>query len=117
MKTPLDFPQKDWSNTSALAMDFIRRMLNRKIKHRLSASEALLHPFLSQFLNNTPKRTLKMSLSPENSKRFLAMTLTQRDVKDSFSSHKMTLNPKYNEEKLFKIRKLEFDPDRIDFFI
>ncbi len=108
MNKSLEFPDKEWSKISSLAKDFIRRLLNRKIFQRISASEALLHPFLSPLINRAPKKTHKKNYSPEFSKKF--QTQCFNISKDFFfSAHKMTMNPTNDND--FKILKLETSLD------
>ena len=109
MNKSLEFPDKEWIKISSLAKDFIKRLLNRKINQRISASEALLHPFLSTLINRTPIKTHKKNYSPEFSKKF--QTQCYHIPKDFFSSaHKMTMNLT-NADNDFKIVKLETSLD------
>jgi len=49
----LEFPEKNWKNLTNLSKDFIKRLLKPNVKTRLSAKQALNHPWL--FVAETKK--------------------------------------------------------------
>merc|ERR1712167_246688 len=44
---PLSFPSKYWANISQEAKDFCWLLMQKHPKHRLSASEAIKHPWIT----------------------------------------------------------------------
>uniref|UniRef100_A0A1I8J2T3 phosphorylase kinase n=1 Tax=Macrostomum lignano TaxID=282301 RepID=A0A1I8J2T3_9PLAT len=71
----LDSP--DWEESSDLAKDLIRLLLRPKPADRLTAAEALMHPFLSR--NDCPARTSQQSSSAEAARvRFRSAVLAVR---------------------------------------
>lgn len=48
LKGDLKFPHKDWRNISTEAQDFIKGLLTHHEADRMSAEEALNHPFITQ---------------------------------------------------------------------
>lgn len=57
LKGSINFPEKQWKSVSPLAKDFIRRLLKSDPKLRLTAKEALHHPWL--FLEGAKKKNEK----------------------------------------------------------
>jgi len=105
-KKPLEFPE---ISISSLAKDFIKRLLNRNYEQRISASEALLHPFLSPYINKTPPQSTRKLFGPKIGKKYL--TLTHQIPKEFLSAHKMTMNFRGNNDLDFKIMRLESSYD------
>ena len=48
---PLDFPEKEWRHISKDAKDFVSKLLTKDPKHRMSAHDALAHPWIKQRSN------------------------------------------------------------------
>ena len=44
------FPDREWSNITPEAKDLIRKLMDKNIKTRLSASEALQHPWIKSMV-------------------------------------------------------------------
>lgn len=44
---PLEFPEEFWSKHSAGAQDFIRRLMDKNAKSRITAQDALKHPWIA----------------------------------------------------------------------
>ena len=59
-KGELEFEEPIWKTISEPAKDLIRKLLNKNIKERYSAKQALLHPWVKslQYVNNVPKEEL-----------------------------------------------------------
>lgn len=101
-KKELDFTEAEWGNASSLAKDFVRRLLKKDSKHRISAVDALMHPFLSNFTR--PTFIKKGCSSPQTSTKKYHQTLGYNADKDYCSAHKMTM---VNSKETFRIIKLE----------
>lgn len=103
----MDFPPNEWSHVSSLARDLVRRLLKKDYLHRISAEDALLHPFFAE----KPQKLsfLKPNYSPEIGKKH--QTQGYQIAKEFCSAHKMTLNSSGLNEKEFKILKLDTSLD------
>jgi serine/threonine protein kinase len=65
----IDFPESDWGRISSEALDLLRRMLTVNHKERITASEALRHPWLAQFgklQTVKPESTIGISDVPDS---------------------------------------------------
>ena len=109
MTNNVEFPEKEWLDISPLAKDFVKRLLNRRVDHRISAAQALMHPFLSISIHKTPPKPKNKPFSPEYMKK--CQTQTHNLNKDFFSAHKMTLNVTNTDNESFRIMKLETSLD------
>lgn len=47
-KAPLRFPEEEWGSASTEVKDFINKLLNRDSKKRLSAEDAIQHPWIQE---------------------------------------------------------------------
>jgi len=51
----VEFPQRCWANKSPASIDFIKGLLQKDPRRRLTAQEALLHPWIVQMTSTTTK--------------------------------------------------------------
>ncbi len=58
IKAEFDFPSPEWDTVSCTAKDFVRSLLQKNPKNRLTADECFLHPFLDTNINWRVMRTV-----------------------------------------------------------
>lgn len=107
----LRFDEKEWEDVTPLAKDFVTRLLCRNPRNRLTAAQAILHPWL-QASRSEPRLTEKSSsvsvaripsrqASLQSVQTNLKTFVKRRDSRPQIgSSHKLSLLVSLSERKL-----------------
>jgi len=72
VKADYDFPEAEWRTISENAKDFIRKLLIVDAKKRMSAEEAMRHPWLAANMENAEKINITTKLNAYNQQRKLS---------------------------------------------
>lgn len=86
-----EFPERKWARISSAAKDLIRRMLV-VADNRITAEEALLHPWICQLVPNTPLMTPDYLRQQENMKQ-LGTLLSETNEKARIVDEDLTTSP------------------------
>lgn len=75
---------KVFSNASAEALDLLRKCLHFNPDNRITAEEALIHPYVAKFRNteDEPKCTLPVELKVDDNKKYSAASYRERLYKE-----------------------------------
>uniref|UniRef100_A0A8B9E6Q1 Protein kinase domain-containing protein n=1 Tax=Anser cygnoides TaxID=8845 RepID=A0A8B9E6Q1_ANSCY len=99
-----DFEEETFSDISPQAKDFISQLLQKDPGHRLSSSEALLHPWLQQPLPSSTK-----ALPKERIKQFLARRKWQKTGKALLALNRLALLSQGTERRASEAQDEEGD--------
>jgi len=93
-KGSYSFSQELWVGISATAKDLVSRLLDVNPKTRISADQALQHPWLAQHLITTNSQTTNVSKSEVTHKRSSAMMLCDIDSSREDKENQIQRNTK-----------------------
>ncbi|KAL4429783.1 hypothetical protein ABPG74_004420 [Tetrahymena malaccensis] len=102
LKGKYDLKGQEWDKVSDEAKDLVQKMLNYEYENRISAEEALQHPWFKQLKNQKlSKQVLKVNLS--KLKLFQAQSQLQRAAMSFIVSHLISEKEKEEFSQTFKL--------------
>ncbi|EWS71123.1 calmodulin-domain kinase (macronuclear) [Tetrahymena thermophila SB210] len=100
LKGKYDLKGQEWNKVSDEAKDLVQKMLNYEYENRISAEEALQHPWFKQINQKLSKQVLKVNLS--KLKLFQAQSQLQRAAMSFIVSHLISEKEKEEFSQTFK---------------